>query len=199
MRLPWVAMLALLTFVGPAAAAAGAPAADNGALLPGGNSKEPISIEADKLVYSEQESRAIYSGNVVAIQGLTKLTCATMTLLLNKQTPATPAPVKPATPTPSPEASAASSGQVRHMECDGPVTIVSKTQTATGNHLSYDQPERKVYMTGNVSFSDGPNVTKGDKLTYDLASGHATVESGSAKGKTRVQSQLIPGSSSNTK
>jgi lipopolysaccharide export system protein LptA len=47
-------------------------------LLPGGNSKEPISIEADKLVYFDKEQKAIYSGNVVAIQGDTRLTCSIM-------------------------------------------------------------------------------------------------------------------------
>ena len=53
-------------------------------LLPGGNSKEPISIEADKLVYFDKEQKAIYSGNVVVIQGDTKLTCSTMTIHMEK-------------------------------------------------------------------------------------------------------------------
>ena len=53
-------------------------------LLPGGNSKEPISIEADKLVYFDKEQKAIYSGNVVAIQGDTRLTCSIMTVHMTK-------------------------------------------------------------------------------------------------------------------
>ena len=52
--------------------------------MPGGNSKEPISIEADKLVYFDKEQKAIYSGNVVAIQGDTRLTCSIMTVHMTK-------------------------------------------------------------------------------------------------------------------
>lgn len=197
MRLSEIATLAWLAALAPALAAA--PAPEPGSVLPGANSKDPISIEADKLVYSERDSRAIYSGEVIAIQGATKLTCTVMTILLDK-----PADATAPKPAPSPAAAdnaagSTSNSQVRHMECDGPVTIVSKTQVATGNHLTFDRPENKAYLIGNVSFSDGPNVTKGDRLVYDLTSGRATVESANAKGKTRVQSQLIPGSSPSPK
>ena len=55
-------------------AAAEKPAAphDSAAIFPGTSSKEPISIDADKLVYYDKEHKAVYSGNVVVIQGDTK-------------------------------------------------------------------------------------------------------------------------------
>jgi len=34
-----------------------------------------------------------------------------------------------------------------------------------------------------VTLSDSGNVTKGDKLTYDLATGEATVDTGAAAGQ----------------
>ena len=52
-------------------------------ILPGTSSKEPISIDADKLVYSDKEKKAVYSGNVVVIQGDTKMTCSVMTVFLD--------------------------------------------------------------------------------------------------------------------
>ena len=52
-------------------------------ILPGTSSKEPISIDADKLVYFDKEKKAIYSGNVVVIQGDTKMTCSVMTVYLD--------------------------------------------------------------------------------------------------------------------
>src|ERR1700722_12194870 len=65
-------------------------------LLPGSNSKDPISIDADKLEYFDKEQKAIYTGNVVAIQGDSKLTCSVMTLFLTKTDPQPAAGAKPA-------------------------------------------------------------------------------------------------------
>ena len=62
------------------------------------------------------------------------------------------------------------------MDCTGPVTVLSKTQTATGDNGSYDKSQNKVYLNGHVTLSDGGNVTKGEKLVYDLTTGQATVE-----------------------
>ena len=174
-------------------------------LLPGGNSKEPISIEADKLVYFDKEQKAIYSGNVVAIQGDTRLTCSIMTVHMTKTAaagaaaagaaaagaPAAGAPaVKVADAGPAPSAESSS---VSHLDCAGPVTVLSKTQTATGDSAVYDKPQNKIWIFGHVTLSDRGNVTKGDKLTYDLTSGQATVDTGGTS--SRVKGLFLPGSS----
>jgi lipopolysaccharide export system protein LptA len=174
-------------------------------LLPGSNSKEPISIEADKLEYFDKEQKAIYTGNVVAIQGDSKLTCTVMTLFLTKNEPPAPSPAGRSVSPPAPPAgNAAGAGigsggsQVKHMDAAGPVTVVSKTQVATGDRGSYDKDQNKVWLFGNVTLSDGGNVTKGDKLTYDMATGEALVEAGDNAGKTpaRVHGLFVPGSNS---
>jgi lipopolysaccharide export system protein LptA len=168
--------------------------------LPGGNSKEPISIDAQKLVYFDKEQKAIYTGDVVVIQGDTKLTCAILTIFLSKD-PA-PAAADPSTAKPAaaaadaPGAPAAGSSQVKHMEAQGPVTVVSKTQVATGDRATYDKGDNKVWMFGHVTLSDGSNVTKGDKLTYDLTTGQALVEVDQTG--QRVHGQFIPGQADDT-
>ena len=159
-------------------------------LLPGGNSKEPISIEADKLVYFDKEQKAIYSGNVVAIQGDTRLTCSIMTVHMTKTAAAGAPAVKVADAGPAPSAESSS---VSHLDCAGPVTVLSKTQTATGDSAVYDKPQNKIWILGHVTLSDRGNVTKGDKLTYDLTSGQATVDIGGTSG--RVKGLFLPGSS----
>ena len=45
-------------------------------------------------------------------------------------------------------------------------------------------------LIGHVTLSDGQNVTKGDKLTYDLKSGLATIDTSTKSG--RVHGQFIP-------
>ena len=88
----------------PAAAPSSGPS-----LLPGGNSKDPVSIEADKLVYFDKEQKAIYSGSVVVIQGDTKLTCSIMTIYMEKTAPSDAGASTPAAaPSPTPTKVAAS-------------------------------------------------------------------------------------------
>jgi lipopolysaccharide export system protein LptA len=182
-------MAALLS----APAVAAASKSSSNSLLPGANSKEPISIDANKLNYFDKEQKAIYTGNVVAIQGDTKLTCSVMTIYLAKSAPAanTAGAAAPAGDTGGGGVGTGNS-QVKHMDAVGPVTVVSKTQVATGDRAAYDKDENKVWLFGNVTLSDGGNVTKGDKLTYDLTSGQAVVEV--EKSTSRVHGQFIPGS-----
>jgi len=162
-------------------------------LLPGANSKEPISIDADKLDYFDKEQKAIYTGNVVAVQGDSRLTCAKLVIFLAKTEPQGAAAA--ATPAPPADSGVGTGGsQVKHMDATGPVTMVSKTQVATGDRGSYDKEQNKVWLFGNVTLSDSGNVTKGDKLTYDLTTGEAVVEVDNTSG--RVHGQFIPGSNS---
>ena len=179
-------------------AASGKTSADsNGSsLLPGSNSKEPITIDADKLAYFDKEQKAIYTGNVVAIQGDSKLTCTVLTIYLARnQQPsgqaAPPAPAPAADATGQPPTS--STSQIKHMDAMGPVTVVSKTQVATGERAVYDKTENKAWLFGRVTLSDGANVTKGDKLTYDMTTGEAVVEVN--PGEQRVHGQFLPNSS----
>jgi lipopolysaccharide export system protein LptA len=188
-RVPgWLtAIAAALLSSSGAGAAAEKPAGpnDSPAIFPGTNSKEPISIDADKLVYYDKERKAIYSGNVVVIQGDTKMTCSAMTVFLDRApTQAAPQPASSQSSAPG-----ADSG-VKHLDAIGPVTVISKTQVATGDSGSYDKAEDKVRLIGHVTLSDGQNVTKGDKLTYDLKSGLATVDTNAKSG--RVHGQFVP-------
>jgi lipopolysaccharide export system protein LptA len=168
-------------------------------LLPGTNSKAPISIEADKLVYFDKEQKAVYSGSVVVIQGDTKMTCSEMTIFMEKA-PDTPQPGGPKAAAGAKPADAsngapgAGTSRVKHLDATGPVTVISKTQVATGDTATYDKAQNKVWLTGNVTLSDGGNVTKGDKLIYDLTTGQATVDTGPAA--SRVKGLFVPGSGS---
>ena len=186
-----VALAAIMALAASTAQAA-ANKSESVSILPGGNSKAPISVEADKLDYFEKEGKAIYEGHVVAVQGDTKLTCSKLTILMDKPgTPAAkPEPVKADAVAAGPE----SSNRLKHMDCAGPVTVASKTQTATGDAGSYDKGLGNVVLTGHVVLVDGPNVTKGDRLVYVLATGQAAVQ-GVGPRTGRVGSVFVPGSS----
>jgi lipopolysaccharide export system protein LptA len=185
-------LIVALLFAGVAGAAnAAKPAGAEGPgtqIFPGTSSKEPVSIDADKLVYYDKERKAVYTGNVVVIQGDTKLTCSAMTVFLDRSPEQGPAEAGGGA-----ENGPASNSGIKHLEASGPVTVVSKTQVATGDNGSYDKAQSKVFLIGHVTLSDGPNVTKGDKLTYDLKSGQATIDTNAKS--SRVHGQFTPASS----
>lgn len=154
-------------------------------VLPGGNSKEPIQIDAGKLEYLEKEQRLIYSGGVLAKQGEATLKAPTLTIFFTKDETAKGAK--------SSSAAAALGGggdsQVRRMEATGPVTVTNKTQVGTGDRGVYDRVENKVYLIGNPVLTEGPHVVRGNaqsQLIYDLTSGRAQISGG------RVQSLITP-------
>jgi lipopolysaccharide export system protein LptA len=135
-----------------------------GVVLPGGNAKDPVNIDAAKLDYFDKEQKLVYTGNVIATQGESKLQAGKLIIYLAPK---------------NPKASAGTSlSQVRRMEAAGPVTLLSKDQIGTGDSGIYEKSENKVYLVGNVTLSQGGNVTKGDKLIYDLATKEATVTGG---------------------
>lgn len=170
----------------PAAASAKQPSTS---LLPGGNSKDPISIDANKLEWFDADQKAIYTGDVVVIQGESSMKATVLTIFLTKED-------KGAAPQPAPAAASANSpqgnSQIRRMEAAGPVTVIQKDQIGTGDSGIYDKINNKVFLIGNVTLSQGGNITTGDKLIYDLETKQAVVESGGAQ--QRVRGLFIPGS-----
>jgi lipopolysaccharide export system protein LptA len=150
-----------------------------------GSNKEPIKIDADRLDVFDKESRAVFIGNVVAVQGDSTMKCTTLTVFYEgRNQPGDAKSVVPA-------AQGANDNSIKKIDCKGPVTIVSKTQIATGDNATFDRVANKVFLLGNVALSDGPNVTRGERIVYDLNSGVANVET--APGG-RVKALFVPGS-----
>ena len=189
MRLVLAAALALIA-AGSAQAQNPAPATSKGrppAFGDLGSNKEPIKIDADRLDVFDKESRAVFAGNVVAVQGDSTMKCTSLTVFYEPRKADGDAAAKPAPAA----ATGSADSQIKKIDCKGPVTIVSKTQVATGDNASFDRVANKVLLLGNVALSDGPNVTRGEKLVYDLNSGIANVET--APGG-RVKALFVPGS-----
>lgn len=151
----------------------------SGGILPGATAKDPVDIDAGKLDYFDKEQRLVYSGGVIVVNGPSTLKASRLTILLEKA-----------------QGGAESNGgsdRVRHIDAEGPVTLVSKDQIGVGDHGSFDRAENKIYLSGNVTLSQGENVAKGEKLVYDMTSGQATMMG------QRVRSIFTPGDAKNDK
>jgi lipopolysaccharide export system protein LptA len=191
---------ALLGFAA-AAAAQSKPAVEPkpGTTVPGAGvfgtaSKEPISIEADQLEVFDRDQRAVYRGNVVVVQGDTTMKSGEMVVHYARgQQAGDDAAARPAAGAPA----GPGGTTVRRVEAFGGVSIISKDQVATGREGIFDRENNRVILIGDVSLAQGGNVTKGERLNYDLTTGQATVEARASAG--RVRSLLVPGSEDGAK
>lgn len=179
---PWLAAAAALTLLaGPAAsepAPKEKPASGLGNL--GGGGKEPIKIDADRLDVFDRENKAVFAGNVVAVQGDSTIRCSTMTVRYKRGKDAKSegkTEVKAGADAPA-EKSPAAMGEngIQRVECAGPVTVVQKDQVATGDNAVFDQEAKRIVLTGNVVLSQCQNVTRGSRLVYDMNTGRANMD-----------------------
>src|SRR5947209_6810713 len=157
---------------------AGPAFAQKSPVLPGASSKDPVSIDAGKLDYFDKDQKLVYSGAVVASQSESRLKASVLTIFLE------------------PAANTSAGHQMRRMEAQGPVTVTAKDQIGAGDAAVYDKAENKVFLTGHVTLSQGANVTKGERLVYDLNTNQAVVLGGASAGGGRVPSVFTPGEKS---
>lgn len=147
-----------------------------------GSSKEPIKIDANKLDVFDKEGRAVFTGDVVAVQGESTMKCTIMTVFYEQRDQNGGQPV--------PAAQGTDDSAIKKIDCKGPVTIVSRTQVATGENATFDRGSNKIMLTGNATLSDGPNVTRGERVLYDINTGVANIETTPGG---RVRALFVPG------
>src|SRR5690606_8132259 len=140
----------------------------------------PIDIESDKLEVRENESKAIFTGNVSVVQGATVLKSGSMTVFYARDG----------------GSAATGSSNIERLEVDGKVYVRSDKQVATGDRGVFDMKTEVLVLSGSeVVLSEGNNVLRGCKLTVQMKTGQAQVD-GCTKGggSGRVQMKLDPSS-----
>jgi lipopolysaccharide export system protein LptA len=144
----------------------------------------------------DRENRAVFAGNVVAVQGDSTIRCSTMTVTYKrgKDTPGKDAKADAAGEASAPR-NPAENG-IQKVECAGPVTVVQKDQVATGEHAVFDQDAKRIVLTGNVVLSQCQNVTRGQRLVYDMNTGRANMDPVAGG---RVSALFVPGEKAEAK
>lgn len=188
-----------------AAAASAAYAAPPAAAPPGFSSKEPIEINSDMLEVHQTENEAIFTGNVIAVQGTTRLKSDKMIVHYLPRREGAPSATassgggKPdAAPAPQAAPAIDSAGRVERIEVEGSVLLATPTETASGDNGTYDVPKQKITLVGNVVLTRGQNVLKGDTAVYDFAVGKTVINSAfqgekPAHPNGRVRALFVPG------
>lgn len=174
LRVAAAASILLLAGFSPAIAQSGSPSTMSGLKLDG---NQPIQIESDKLEVRQNESLAIFTGNVSVVQGPTLMKAGKMKVFYDKADAKKPAAEKAGDP-PAAGVSPMSAGtNIDHIEIDSKVYIKSDDQVATGDSGTFDMKSQVLVLSGKkVVLSQGTNVLVGCKLTVQMQTGLAQVD-----------------------
>jgi lipopolysaccharide export system protein LptA len=160
----WVAGLALAAAVAATSAAAQTPGA--GVQFPGLRQQDPdlpVEVSADSLAVDQAAGTAVFTGNVVAVQGDLRLTAAEVRVTYT-----------------------AGGDGIERLDATGGVTLVSPTEAAEAAEAVYTPASGNVVMTGNVLLTQGRNAISGQRLVIDLRGGTGVMEG-------RVTTVFTPG------
>ena len=84
-------------------------------------------------------------------------------------------------------------GALERIEAIGNVFYVTPQQRVRGNNAVYDVTSERIVITGDVVAVSGQNVIRGDRLTVNVSSGNAQMESGAkGPGKARPRAVIYP-------
>lgn len=182
-------------------------------------SKGPIAINSDALEVIQQERKAIFTGNVVAIQGDVRLNAEKMTVFYKghntpedskkshdvSKKPAQGMQIKSEKKADAKKQSKSSmpvAGEKNSIEkiiVEKKVFLSTPEETASGDSGIYDVENHKIFLNDNVVLTKDKNVLKGDNLVYDFDTGKSTMSSGKnqkntnkGNGKARVKALFVP-------
>ena len=134
--------------------------------------KQPIAIDADRLEVLEAESKAVFTGAVNVSQGSTSLQAGNLVVFYAKQ---------------GSGSAATGSAAIDRLEMSGSVIIKSDKQTATGDAGTFNMKSNTFQLTGSrVVLSEGGNVAIGCKLTVQMTTGKANLESCKKGGRVQI-------------
>ena len=158
-------------------------------------SDEPIEITADRLDVDQTKKRAVFGGNVNAVQGNVHLAAQVLTVFYDdaSDSAAAVAAGTPASAAANAQPSsdvAGAGGRIKRMEVTGGVHVSSPTEIATGDKGIYDMEGGTITLVGNVIVMRGENVLRGSRLSIDVASGKSNLEGSEQNG--RVKGLFVP-------
>ena len=177
------ALSALTVATAAPGATAPAPATQTTTTSTGGGIKfgqpgMPIDVTSNSTQVFQQEGRAVYIGDVEAVQGTTRLRTPRLELWYNTDKGAKQ-------PNATARAGSAPSNTIKRMEADGTVYYVTATQSAKGDHGSYLASDNTITLVGNVILTQDKNVSTGDKLVIHQDLNTADLTSQKAGGRVR--------------
>ncbi len=147
------------------------------------NSKAPLDVSSDSADVVNSKCMTTLSGRAEVTQGDSRIRAHTITIFAK------------------PKGAAGTDGQTScggadHVIADGDVFYVTPTQLAHGDHAVYSADAGEIVMTGDVIVVQGKDVARGDRLTIEIATKEAKMDSPKSGGRVRgvfYPDQATPG------
>lgn len=114
------------------------------------NSGLPVEVTAENLSVDQASGRAVFSENVVIIQGEMRLSADQVTVVYNSVAQG-----------------------IDEIEAVGNVILISGEDAAESDRASYVVGEGTIVMTGSVLVAQGPSALTADSMTVRLQDGTA--------------------------
>ena len=112
-----------------------------------------VEVTADSLEVDQLTGKAIFSGNVVVLQGDLRLAAATIEVIYVEAT-----------------------GDISRLIASGDVTFVTATEAAEAENAVYDLTSSNLTMTGDVLLTQGNSAIAAQKMVIDTVTGSAIME-----------------------
>ena len=107
--------------------------------------KNPININADRFEIQGKRREAVWSGNVTAVRGGTKLTCDRLVAFYT------------------------SNQEITRIECAGNVEVHDGNKRAKGERADFDNVTGILVVTGTPQARQGGTLMEGTKVTFNVA------------------------------
>jgi lipopolysaccharide export system protein LptA len=128
--------------------------------LKGHNTNAPVDVSAQRIEVQDRADRAVFSGNVHAVQAEMTLDTPRLTVAYSNAQGGNGNP------------------QIQRLDASGGVVVKSPTETAKGDFGIYDLNRKLITLIGNVQLNQQQNQVNGSRLVIDLDSGRAVVDGG---------------------
>lgn len=144
----------------------------------------PINIEADQLTFLDREGKAIYLGNVDAVQGDSRIRAEKLTIFFEKKEGGGEENTS----------IGGGVGDVKSLLAEGTVYYMTPNEKAKGDRGVYDYASDTITLSGDVTVTRGNDVLAGDKLVIEVATGVSRFSSESKKKGERVRTVIFTNS-----
>ena len=128
------------------------------------DTSEPVEVTADQLNVNQNDGTAVFTGNVIVIQGDMRLSAPRLRV----------------------EYGTEDKTEIERLHATGGVTMVSGPEAAEAQEAVYTVAAGEVVLTGDVLLTQQGSTMSGQQLFVDL-------ESGTGRMEGRVKTILLPG------
>lgn len=118
------------------------------------DSSQPIEVTSDSLRVDQTTGNAIFSGNVIVIQGDLRMAAGEVSVIYGTD----------------------ETQQIREVLATGGVLLTRGQDAAEGAQAEYSVETGHVFLSGDVLVTQGRTTIAGDRLNIDLNTGNGTVE-----------------------